>query len=95
MSNIKISALPLKRLLADGDILPIVDVQFGAGSYINKRTTLADLAAFVKKNISVSLAVDGGAITQPTLVTDETYCRLPLLIEGATTNNQLLLETAP
>lgn len=95
MSNIKISSLPLKRLLADGDLLPIVDVQFGAGSYINKRTTMADLAAFVRKNISVSLSVDGGAITQPAFVTDETICRLPLLLENTTTNNQLLLETAP
>jgi hypothetical protein len=95
MSNIKISNLPLKRLLADGDFLPIVDTQFGSGSYINKRTTVGDLADFVRQRISGSFTVDGGVIKQMTFITDETYCRAPLLIEGATANNQLLLETAP
>lgn len=43
MSNQKISALPRKATPGADDLLPLVDIQFGAANYINKKTTIGDV----------------------------------------------------
>jgi hypothetical protein len=43
MANQKISALPRKYTLSTDDFIPIVDSQFGATNYINKKVTVGDL----------------------------------------------------
>jgi hypothetical protein len=69
MASIKISSLPLKRVLAPEDIFTLVDTQFGPNSYVSKRTTLADLLTFMRDSIGVTtqfvLSVNGqtGVIT--------------------------------
>lgn len=59
MSDLKISALPRKSALAINDLIPIVDLQFGAPNYVNKKTTIGDLVTIV----SAAVADLSGAIS--------------------------------
>lgn len=78
MASIKISSLPLKRVLAPEDIFTLVDTQFGPNSYVSKRTTLADLLTFMRNAIGTTtqfvLSVNGqtGVITLYLRTLDDT-----------------------
>jgi len=52
MSDLKITALPRKAALAVNDIIPIVDLQFGAPNYVNKKTTIGDLVTIVSNTVA-------------------------------------------
>jgi hypothetical protein len=95
MASIKISSLPLKRVLAPEDIFTLVDTQFGPNSYVSKRTTLADLLTFMRNSIGVTtqfvLSVNGqtGVITLFLRTLDDTTIVNPanldvLLYDAAT-----------
>jgi hypothetical protein len=95
MASIKISSLPLKRVLAPEDIFTLVDTQFGPNSYISKRTTLADLLTFMRNAIGTTtqfvLSVNGqtGVITLYLRTLDDTTIVNPanrdvLLYDAAT-----------
>lgn len=92
MSNVRISSLPLKRLLAGDDLLVIVDTQFGAANYVNKRAKISDVANYVKNQLNISYigSFNGGFLTSPTLLTDETFCLQTLLCEN---DARILLES--
>lgn len=51
MADLKISSLPRKSSLAPTDLIPIVDLQYGATNYVNKKTTISDLVAIVSGSI--------------------------------------------
>lgn len=51
MADLRISALPRKAALAVNDLIPIVDLQFGAPNYVNKKTTIGDLVTIVSNSI--------------------------------------------
>jgi hypothetical protein len=95
MASIKISSLPLKRVLAPEDIFTLVDTQFGPNSYVSKRTTLADLLTFMRNAIGTTtqfvLSVNGqtGVITLYLRTLDDTHIVNPvnrdvLLYDAAT-----------
>jgi hypothetical protein len=48
MPSLKISDLPAKVLPASSDIIPIIDTQFGAGSFVSKRMTIGALIDFAR-----------------------------------------------
>lgn len=95
MSSIKISSLPLKRILSPGDIFTLVDTQRGPGNYVSKRTTMADIARFVQSSAySGDLTLDGGRFpfVTNTYLTDESFCRLQLLTETPGKGVPIMLE---
>lgn len=51
MADLKISALPRKAALASNDLIPIVDLQFGASNYVNKKTTIGDIVTIVSNTV--------------------------------------------
>ena len=83
MASIKISSLPIKRILAPDDLLNIVDTQFGPNSYVSKRTTIADLMSYVRNSIGITtqfvLSVNGqtGVITLYLRTLDKTAITSP------------------
>lgn len=92
MASIKISQLPVKRLLASGDFVAIVDTQFGPNQYSNKRTTVGDIADFIQKSVNIGDVIDGGVFIVPKGIFVETGdCRDGLLIESTDTPPTLIL----
>jgi hypothetical protein len=55
MANTRISALPLKAVPANNDLIPLVDLQFGSGSYVNKKTRVSDLMALANNYINTKI----------------------------------------
>jgi hypothetical protein len=56
MANQRISALPRKAVPAANDIIPIVDLQFGSASSVNKKTTVGDLLTLANNYIDDKIA---------------------------------------
>lgn len=56
MSNQRISALPLKSVPAATDIIPIVDLQFGAANSVNKKTRVGDILELANAYLNDKIA---------------------------------------
>ena len=83
MADLRISSLPRKSALASTDLIPIVDLQFGAPNYVNKKTTIGDLITIIAGSIGsisgVVTSVNGqtGAVTVHLADLDDVNIQFP------------------